>query len=362
MKRFKRFLKEEYQGPGDLDLLQQLMGYEQEVPPAYWYYAASSGSYGFAILTYDGQNIDGSSNGLFGGAFPLVNAPQVLLDAMDFNGDGIIGANDITLAHIIGSTIYDYMVENDSPEGFPPIMTPAIYREMWQELNEQYGLDLPDPNGFNLVLFNGEYVEIPDSDFAYPYGYPSFDYEALTQSPGGWHGFLRDSLFTWFGDLDGVRGLAALFGAEFALDMLRLYDYNGDGDLTGGSSSAYSDTGVMMTLRNLYNNRGYEWTVPEGYEGVLQQLRRIYVLGEIGGSGLPPNILKFFGKQILQPPENPPSNSRGDEDTIGYEELLQLLANYGEGGTNFQDLLQLLSNYGQPVPPPPPETGSNPRP
>ena len=319
MKSFKRFLKEEYQGPGDLDLLQALMGYEQDTNPAYWYYIASGGSYGFAILTPDNQNVRTDSNGLFGGVFPMVNAPQVLLDAMDYNGDGIIGANDITLAHIIGSTIYDYMVENDSSEGFPVPMTSAVYREVWQELNEQYGLDLPDPNGFNLVLFNGEYVEIPDSDFAYPFGTEPVDYEQEISTPSGWHAFLRDSLFTWFGDLDGVRGLAKLFGAEFALDMLRLYDYNGDGDLTGGSSSAYSDTGVMMTLRDLYNNRGYEWTVPEGYEGVLQQLRRIYVLGEVGGSGLPPNFVKFFGKQILQPPENPPPPQRPEEPPIGDE-------------------------------------------
>tara|TARA_R100000234_G_scaffold120109_1_gene105519 strand:- start:3681 stop:4658 length:978 start_codon:yes stop_codon:yes gene_type:complete len=319
MKSFKRFLKEEYQGPGDLDLLQALMGYEQEsADSATWYYYAWGG-FGFATLTADNQSVDTSSNGLLGGEFPLVNAPQVMIDAMDFNGDGIIGANDVTLAHIVGRTIFDYMIENDSFEGFPPIMTPAIYREMWQDLNEQYGLDLPDPNGFNLVLFNGEYVEIPDSDFAYPYGANPVDYEQEISSSGSWINYLLNSLFIWFGDLDGVRGLAALFGAEFALEMLRRYDYNGDGDLEAGFGGPNGDFGVASIYRSLYNSTGYEWTAPEGYEGMLQGLRRIYVLGDDVPDGIPPNILKFFGKQILQPPENPPPPQRPEEPPVGGE-------------------------------------------
>ena len=49
----------------------------------------------------------------------------------------------------------------------------------------------------------------------------------------------------------------------------------------------------------------------------------------------------------------------GDGGQSDYERLIQLLSNYGEGGTNFQDLLQRLSTWGQggeapPTPPPPP--------
>ena len=318
MKSFKRFLKEEYQGPGDLDLLQTLMGYEQvSADSATWYFGTQSGSGGFTILTPDGQNVRTDSNGLLGGGFPLINAPQIMIDAMDWNGDGIIGANDVSLSYIIGTTIWDYMVENNSIEGFPPIMTPAIYREVWQDLNEQYGLDLPDPNGFNLVLFNGEYVESPDSDFGYPFGLDPVDYEQITSSPGGWLAYLRDSLFTWVADLGGVRGLAELFGAEFALEMIRLYDYNGDGDLRFGNS-ADDDYGIASTYRSLFNKYGYEWSVPEGYEGMLQGLRRIYVLGNQEVE-IPQNFRKMFGKQILQPPENPPPPQRPEEPPIGDE-------------------------------------------
>ena len=74
-----------------------------------------------------------------------------------------------------------------------------------------------------------------------------------------------------------------------------------------------------MTLRDLYNNYGYEWSVPEGYEGVLQQLRRIYVLGDDVPDGIAPNFVKFFGKQILQPPENPPPPQRPEEPPVGGE-------------------------------------------
>ena len=175
------------------------------------------------------------------------------------------------------------------------------------------------------------------------------------------------------------------------MDVVRDYDFNGDGIISGGPYIAggpmgnpFEDMGDSWTLWiytalmhkiNLANDPDASVTqvpIPEGgFQGMLDALRTALALSSVDIRALiretPQTaafyqlLLDFFAEYGLDIPV-PPDDPRDDEDTIGYEELIKLLANYGEGGTNFQDLLQLLSDYGQPVPPPPPETGSEPRP
>ena len=96
MKSFKRFLKEEYQGPGDLERLQLLMDFEREGKEnlfGYYYSYVNGNTFLGGLDTSGGTNT--GYNGFFGGR-SYFNATQPLLDTFDFNGDGIIGPTDGT--------------------------------------------------------------------------------------------------------------------------------------------------------------------------------------------------------------------------------------------------------------------------
>ena len=70
-----------------------------------------------------------------------------MLDHFDFNGDGIIGQNDIAYGQIISSEIVQYAIENGF-DNVPPFMNAAEWRENWESINQQYGFDFPNPDEF----------------------------------------------------------------------------------------------------------------------------------------------------------------------------------------------------------------------
>jgi hypothetical protein len=359
-----------------------------------------------------------------GGEFPLVGAPEPLRNMFDYNGDGIIGANDLTLMYLIGNTIFEH-IENGGEWNEDTFLTPAEYQARWQEINELYGLDLPNPDGFIGVLFGGEGSEdgliqwsdaegrdgrfVAGGSIWYPgsgggggfqvnYGTGTYMINGEPTEPGGLgsnnqYG-MAGKIINFF-DTHGPNAeyLIAMYGFDGYMDVVREFDYNGDGLITGGAyvvgspdGNPFEDLtdswllwiyfGMLLKIRRA-NNPDFDFQVtglpipPNGFRGMLDSLRNELALTGVNIKDLVREndasaafyqiLFDFFNEYGLNLPGSP-DDQRGDEDTIGYEELLDLLANYGEGGANFQDLLQLLSDYGQPVPPPPPETGTGPRP
>ena len=363
-----------------------------------------------------------------GGEFPLVDAPESLRNMFDYNGDGVIGANDLTLMYLIGNTIFEH-IENGGEWNEDTFLTPAEYQARWQEINELYGFDLPNPDGFIGVLFGGEGSEdgliqwsdaegaewgrfVAGGSYWYPplfpggggggfqvnYGTGTYMINGEPTEPGGISGNNSIEMagkIIFFFDTEGpnAQNLIAMFGFDAYMDVVREFDYNGDGVITGGAYVGGSPVGnpfenltdswllwiyfgLILKITRA-NNPDFDFTVEgitlpsNGFQGILDSLRNELaltgvnlkdILQEVPSSAPYYQILiQFFNQYGLGLPGSP-DDQRGDEDTIGYEELVKLLSQWGEGGTNFQDLLQLLSDYGQPVPPPPPETGSNPRP
>ena len=374
-------------------------------------------NYGTFIDTYPGIY-----DQFLGGEFPLVNAPQSLLNMFDYNGDGVLGANDLTLMYLIGTTVFEH-ISNGGEWNEDTFLSPAEYRARWQEINELYGFDLPNPDGFIGVLFGGEGSEdglIQWSDvegidgrfvaggsiwqpgsgggggFQIDYTTGTYIFNGEPAEPGG---HPTNNRIDTFGKIinffntyaPNPDSLIAMFGFDAYMDLVRDYDYNGDGVLTGGAYVSGGPSGDpfeemsdswlvylyagLMYLVDRQNDPDASFinvTIPEGgFEGMLNALRNNLALTNVSfkkamegtaSAAYYQLVLAFFQQYGLGLPGSPDDQRGEDEDTIGYEELIKLLANYGEGGTNFQDLLQLLSDYGQPVPPPPPETGTSPRP
>jgi hypothetical protein len=340
----------------------------------------------------------------------------------DYNGDGIIGANDITLMYLIGDTISNY-IANGGEWNEVAFLTPAEYQARWQEINELYGLNLPNPDGFNQVMINGELEEWSDitgrdgrwvaGGSYYVYGNPpdlnysggwQINYETgtviingETQPTSGGNPMSTAGRIMRF--LSGNSGspeiMIAMYGFDTYMGLMAEYDFNGDGVI---GASGYIDGGpfndptepggfddawtlwtyyaLMLKIRQEMDSdfEARDVTAPSGASGMLDALRGAFATANFDvrtlfrGGGSATGYLYQLLLQLIEEmgglglPDQPDDQRGEDEDTIGYEELIKLLGQWGEGGTNFQDLLQLLSDYGQPVPPPPPETGSNPRP
>jgi hypothetical protein len=102
MKSFKRFLSEEDQGPSEWTKW-GYMGFFQNF--------GQPGSFpDYNMLYFIGYNTLGP---------PFVT--QTMLDAFDFNGDGLVGRNDIAYGQMILQTIRDYGLDNGI-ENVPPFM------------------------------------------------------------------------------------------------------------------------------------------------------------------------------------------------------------------------------------------------
>ena len=182
MKSFKKYLKEEVNPPGASDyfffrqfMLYNLVSYQGVLP-----------------LMFRNQNIGGVSGEESYPMFPMANAPQPLLDMFDYNGDGIIGYNDMTLV----TRMFEIMDDLFPPGGDgPPSGLPSAswYRENWESFNQEYGVDLPDPSSwFFSSNYDGELFFQPDSQLPPNNGKP--DYGGLENGLYEWTGSVGDYL------------------------------------------------------------------------------------------------------------------------------------------------------------------------
>ena len=367
MKSFKRFLKEDLEGEGDLY--------------SYILLAGGQGLFSMAGVGYSSMLANLSGTAPAGGySYVIVGAPQFLLDMFDYNGDGYIGPNDMMYVQIIREQMEQYASENDVFD--IPFMFANEFRENWQELNEKFGLDLPDPFSFFQVPPGGT-TTLPDADRVpnQEGGISSF---SLSKDIRAFVSFIQGLMLTnFFRNIHTEQGeLLEQFG-----------DLNGDGVFDPFYTPANPDTTSDMytaiilngTIRymgdvgvDLTDNDLIEIINSEG--GVLGFLADVMYSPEAQDAEAQQGLTVFeYLQQYFQIlvdagiiDEIPP-NPNGDGEQSDYEKLLQILSDWGEDGANFEDLLQLLSNWGQedgkeppkgpPTPPPtPPPPGFAPPP
>ena len=165
--------------------------------------------------------------------FPMANAPQPLLNAFDYNGDGIIGYNDQAIVLQMVSSLQDIFLQEFGPpsdeyeDGYPPeaydfpIPTPEWYRENWESYAQEYGEDLfPNPNDyFQAFDYSGNLSESPDADLASASGLPD--------SYGG----QNNGLYTWQGNFRDYMNL--VYTAGF-LSSAELAEYAGGNGVING--------------------------------------------------------------------------------------------------------------------------------
>ncbi len=313
-----------------------------------------------------------ASGGLLGGGIPgnsyvIIGAPQLLLDLFDYNGDGLIGPNDQQYAQLLADEIVAYVEQGGSYADIPFFFANE-FRENWQDLNEQFGLNLPNPNGFSQT-YSGS--DVPDSETAANQegGISTFN---LSHNFGSAFLGLYNLCFGIYFNASNM-----FQGTDYLEQIIALGDFNGDGQLTGVGPSAdnYNSDGyigmVMLALVN-YMDGVIDFSSYDAFDiidsdgGILGFLTEIMFSPEaqeteaFGGNTVFDFLQMVFQRWVdTGLIDEIPSAPDGDGGQSDYERLIQLLSNYGEGGTNFQDLLQLLSTWGQggeapPTPPPPP--------
>ena len=199
MKSFKRFLSEEDQELREWDKWQKMLG--------------------FQLFGYPGSF---SSNNVFQNHFGVTSfnalgppfVTQTMRDAFDFNGDGLIGMNDVAYGQLLAFTIFQYGIDN-GVENVPPFMNAAEWRENWESINEQYGFDLPNPDEFFGIPENYD-LDRPDT-----------------------LGNDRTTIGNFMGLIRSVANLASSFNTYFSIlypdlynELYQKYDLNGDGDIT----------------------------------------------------------------------------------------------------------------------------------
>jgi len=367
MKSFKRFLKEDLEGKGDLysyALLAGGLGLFEVAPPSNGTSNMLSNFSGYA----PGGGLD----------YVIVGAPQFLLDMFDYNGDGYIGPNDAMYVQIIREQMEQYASENDVFD--IPFMFANEFRENWQELNEKFGLDLPDPFSFFQVPPEGT-ATIPDADRV-PNQQGGISSFSLSRDLSDFIAFLEGLMLTNF-----FRNIHT----EEAALIQQLGDLNGNGDFDpvydsadDTDSDAYTAIVLTQVVRymgdvgvDLTDNDLIEIINSEG--GVLGFLADVMYSPEAQDAEAQQGLTVFeYLQQYFQIlvdagiiDEIPP-NPNGDGEQSDYEKLLQILSDWGEDGANFEDLLQLLSTWGQgdgkeppkgpPTPPTPPPPGFAPPP
>ena len=175
----------------------------------------------------------------------MINMPQFMLDLYDWNGDGIIGDNDQELIFQIAKLAFEIYEETGE---FPPIMTPADYQQNWEYYSELYGKDFPNPIGF--IEQPGPFEDRPDTLF------PGDDATTLQGLDG--------LLSWWYGQfLANVDFYREVFPDVYN-EVLRLYDYNGDGviDFDGGSGGSGAEYILYTFMRYYFQELGYGGDVP----------------------------------------------------------------------------------------------------
>ena len=199
MKSFKRYLKEEVNPPGvsDYFFFRQFMMYnlvnDGGIAPGLMFRNVNMGDVG-------GGGNPGENQGY--PMFPMANAPQPFLDLFDYNGDGIIGYNDMTLV----TRMFEIMDELFPPGGEgPPSGLPSAswYLENWESFNQEYGVDLPDPSSWFFSTNNdGELFFEPDSQL--PANSGKIDYGGFENGLYEWNGSVGD-YFNIFKTMRGWR-------------------------------------------------------------------------------------------------------------------------------------------------------------
>jgi len=206
MKSFKRFLSEEDQGPNEWEKWRLMLS------KAYFSESGNIDNEGFLgrFRMTTGVRSLGS---------PYVT--QTMLDHFDFNGDGIIGQNDIAYGQIISTAIFYYGIEN-GVDNVPPFMIASEWRENWESINEQYGFDFPNPDGFFGIpdVPDGNYPDTWDPDDAV-----RLSVDFLPAVVDGWTNIS--------GTISNTATFADLYPEMFA-ELLQMYDFNGNGKIDGG--------------------------------------------------------------------------------------------------------------------------------
>ena len=229
---------------------------------------------------------------------------QTMLDAFDFNGDGLVGKNDIAYGQMILSTIIDYGLDNGI-ENVPPFMIASEWRENWELINEQYGFDFPNPDGFSGTPEN------PDANT--PDAAPS-------------------NIFTLGNIFDVIRMVSTFTGGSnsyFSIlypdlynEFLQRYDFNGDGkvDVLNSSGNNFdSDQYLAYFMFTVLSDRGVDLnqTIPDsllGVDGFANFIQNyFYTRGESGG------LTNFILQKIIDAgyviPELPTSPPPPPEET-----------------------------------------------
>ena len=319
MKSFKRFLKEEYQGPGDLERLQLLMDFEREGKESfyYYYYNYVNGNTFLGGLDNFGATNTGY-NGFFGGR-SYFNATQPLLDTFDFNGDGIIGPTDGALMGLVARTFLGWGAENGY-ENLPQ-MSAAYYRENWEQINQEYGFDLPEPSSWTYIYgFGGTLIERDDSNN--PAG--SIDFENITYAQA------RNSFWRWWGS--GFysyfpQGFIRAFGLDAYFEIVQVFDYNNDGVVlaSGDPSDPDDDYFTLISLYGIARDAGLEDrfvnSIPRGHAGMIEFVQYVSSVTSIDFE-IPSNLKDIFKQagvnpNLPPPPASPPQ--RPEEPPLGDE-------------------------------------------
>ena len=182
----------------------------------------------------------------WGGHPRMINMPQFMLDLYDWNGDGIIGDNDQELIFQIAELAFEIYEETGE---FPPIMTPADYQQNWEYYSELYGVDFPDPIGF--IEQPGSTPDRPDTLF------PGDDATTILG--------LEGLLSWWYGQfIAGGLDFYRVVFPDVYNEVLRLYDYDGDGTINfdkseGGSGGEYI---AYTFMRYYFSEMGYVLDAP----------------------------------------------------------------------------------------------------
>lgn len=220
--------------------LQYLKEEEQQGDPLYGYWFKLRAVWG-------GDGSDSNTNpGALGGIQTwggdtydkMLNLPQFMLDVYDWNGDGIVGDNDQELVFQIAELAFE--IYNETGE-FPPPMTPADYQQNWEYYSELYGKDFPNPIGF---------IETPGTDSDIPDTLSPSVVDA--RSIAGLYGILVWLSVQWDA---GMQGIYQQYYPEFYEEVLRLYDYDGDGDFSW--SDAGAEKIAWWFIRGYFTDMGY---------------------------------------------------------------------------------------------------------
>jgi len=345
---------------------------KEESAPSSYFYRVLAGGVGFFDTTGSVNMFYNASGGLLGGGVPgnsyvIIGAPQLLLDLFDYNGDGLIGPNDQQYAQLLADEIVAYVQQGGSYADIPFFFANE-FRENWQDLNEQFGLNLPDPNGFSQT-YSGS--DVPDTETA-----ANQSGGISTFSLGNNFGSAFLGLYEMCFSIT-YNGANMFQGTDYIEQLTALADFNGDGELSGiGQDQNYNSDGyigmVVLALVSYMDDvvdfSSYDlFDILDSDGGVLGFLTEIMFSPEaqeteaFGGTTVFDFLQMVFQRWVdTGLIDEIPTAPDGDGGQSDYDRLIQILSQYGEGGTNFQDILQLLSTWGQgggsPTPPTPPPT------